>query len=254
MTLQRDDIKAVRQRKYLAKDFDALRTNLLEYARVYYPERIRDFSESSLGGLFLDFAAYVGDNMSFYLDHQYGELSADTAVETTNIQRLLNSSGVPIVGASPALAPVTVYVEVPALTINNVLGPQPDALPVIKANSSFTANNGTIFNLLEDIDFTSTRSDGTFMADIKIGAKTPSGLPQTFIMALSGLCISGLETTENIVIGQTFKPFNKITLQNSDVSDIVTVTDLLGNIYYEVGALTHDVVYQNVIRFSHGGG
>ena len=102
MTLQRDDLKAVRQRKYLAKDFDALRNNLLEYARLYYPDRLRDFSENSLGGLLLDMAAYVGDNMSFYLDHQYGELDPTTAVEQLNIQRLLNQAGVPIVGASPA--------------------------------------------------------------------------------------------------------------------------------------------------------
>lgn len=247
-TTQRDDLKVVRQRKYLAKDFNALRANLLEYARVYYPDKIRDFSESSLGGLLLDFAAYVGDNMSFYLDHQYGELDPSSAVETVNIQRLLNSSGVPIVGASPALVPVTVYVEIPAATINGVVGPQVDALPIIKANSSFTANNGTVFNLLEDIDFTSVGSDGVLLANVKIGSKASSGAPQTFILALSGLCISGIETTENIVIGPAFKPFNKITLQNPDVSTIIAVNDLLGNVYYEVKALTHDVVYQNVIN------
>lgn len=248
MTLQRDDLKVVRQRKYLAKDFDGLRANLLEYARAYYPDRIRDFSESSLGGLFLDFAAYTGDNLSFYLDHQYGELNPDTAVESINIQRQLNSAGVPIVGASPAIVPVTAYVEVPAASVFGVIQPEPDALPIIKANSSFTANNGTVFNLLEDIDFTATKSDGTLQADVKVNQKNSSGVPTTFILAASGLCISGVETTENFVIGSSFVPFNKIILQNSNVSDIITVNDLLGNIYYQVGALTHDVVFQNVLN------
>jgi hypothetical protein len=249
MTLKRDDIKAVRQRKYLAKDFDALRANLLEYARAYYPDRIRDFSDSSMGGLFLDFAAYVGDNMSFYLDHQFGELDPNTAVEASNIQRALNAAGVPIVGASPALVPVTVYIEVPSYTRDNVQQPLPDALPLIKANSSFTANNGTVFILLEDIDFTATKiSDGTLLASYKPGKKSSTGATLTWIMAQSGLCISGNEFTDSIVIPQTFTPFNKITLANPDVSDIVTVTDLLGNIYYQVEALTHDVVYQNVIN------
>lgn len=248
MTLKRDDLKAVRQRKYLARDFDSLRANLLEYAQAYYPDRIRDFSESSLGGLFLDFAAYVGDNMSFYLDHQYGELSPETAVEPNNIQKQLVASGVPIVGASPALVPVTVYIEVPATRIDGVVQPFPDALPIIKANSSFSAKNGIIFNLLEDIDFTATRSDGTLLADVKVGTKNSTGAIQTYIMAASGLCISGNETTENVVVGSTFVPFNKITLQNPNVSDVISVTDLLGNIYYQVGALTHDVVFQNVLN------
>lgn len=248
MTLKRDDLKVVRQRKFLARDFDGLRANLLEYARIYYPDRIRDFSENSLGGLYLDFAAYVGDNLSFYLDHQYGELNPETAVESVNIQRQLRASGVPIVGASPAIVPVTVYVEIPAATVNGVVQPQPDALPVIKSNSTFTANNGIIFNLLEDIDYNAKRSDGTLLAEFKIGTKNALGVPTSFILALAGLCVSGQEVTENIVVGPTFVAFNKITLGFSNVSEIISVNDLLGNIYYQVGALTHDVVFKNVLN------
>lgn len=248
MTLQLDNLKAVRQRKYLAKDFDALRANLLEYARTYYPNNLRDFSESSLGGLFLDFAAYVGDNLSFYLDHQYGELNPSTAIEQGNIQRLLNAADVQIVGASPAIVPVTVYLEVPAANVNNVPSPDPTALPLVKMNSSFVANNGTVFNLLEDIDFTATNPDGTLQANVMIGAKNSSGTVQTFLLSATGMCISGLETTENIVVGSSFIPYNQITLKNPNVSDIVNVNDMLGNMYYEVESLTNDVVYTNVLN------
>lgn len=248
MTLKRDDLKVVRQRKYLAKDFDGLRANLLEYARTYYPDRIRDFSESSLGGLYLDLAAYVGDNLSFYLDHQYGELSPDTAVESTNIQRQLVAAGVPIVGASPAIVPVTVYVEIPAANVNGVIQPQPDALPLVKSNSTFVANNGVVFNLLEDIDFNKRRSDGTLVAEKRVGSKAPNGATQTFILAATGICVSGQEATESVIVGPNFVPFNKITLGNANVSEIISVNDLLGNIYYQVGALTHDVVFRNVLN------
>ena len=64
-------LQRVKQRKYLNKDFDALRATLLEYARTNFPDQIRDFSEASLGGLLLDLASYVGDVTSFYLDHQF---------------------------------------------------------------------------------------------------------------------------------------------------------------------------------------
>ena len=252
MTLQRDDLKPVRQRKYLAKDFNALRNNLVEYARLYYPDRLRDFSENSLGGLLLDLSAYVGDNMSFYLDHQFGELDPLTAVETVNIQRLLDAAGVPIVGASPALVPVTFYIEVPAANVNNVVGPNPDALPIIKANSSFLANNGTIFALLEDLDYSQTSANGQLSVIVngqaKIGQKGTYGVPQTYILAMTGLCISGQEITENIIIGPAFVPFKQITLANPNVTQIINVNDLLGNIYYQVDALSNDTVYQNVLN------
>lgn len=252
MTLQRDDLKSVRQRKYLARDFDALRNNLMEYAKLYYPDRLRDFSDNSLGGLLLDMAAYVGDNMSFYLDHQFGELDPLTAVETINIQRMLQQAGVPIVGASPALVPVTFYIEVPAAIISGIPGPNPDCLPIIKANSTFSANNGTIFALLEDLDYSTTNSNGQLVViatgNAKIGQKSSTGAPKTYILAMTGLCISGQETTENIAIGAAFVPFNKIQLVNPDVSQVVSVNDTLGNIYYEVDALSNDTVYQNVLN------
>lgn len=248
MTLKRDDLKAVRQRKYLARDFDGLRAILLEYARAYYPDKIRDFSDTSMGGLFLDLAAYTGDNLSFYLDHQYGELNSSTVVEPINVQRQLDAAGVPIVGASPAVVAVVAYVEIPASTTNNVVGPELDALPVVLMNSSFTADNGTVFNLVEDIDFTATRPDGTLAANVVVGQKTASGVPLTYIVSQSGLCVSGSETTESVVVGAAFTPFMQITLQNSDVTQIISVNDLLGNIYQPVEALTNDVVYQNVLN------
>lgn len=248
MALQRDDLKTVRQRRYLGRDFDSLRAILLNYAQQHYPDKIRDFSESSVGGLFLDFAASVGDNLSFYLDHQFGELDYSMAVENVNIQRALRTNGVPIVGASPAIVPETIFIQVPAANINNNVGPHPDAIPIVQAGSIFTANNGIPFILLEDLDYRTLQSDGSFKAEIKIGSRTPTGVPTSFIMALIGLCISGQETVENVSIGSTFVPFRTVTLSNPNVSEIISVTDGFGNSYYEVEALTHDVVYRNVLN------
>lgn len=248
MVLNRDDLKEVRQRKYLARDFDGLRAQLIEYARLYYPDKIRDLSEMSMGGMLMDFAAYTGDVMSFYLDHQYGELNSDTAVEDVNIERHLKDAGVPIVGAAPAIVPLTIYIQIPAIEINNVVIPNEDAMPIVQANSIFDANNGTKFILVEDVDFNATKSDGSLFAEVRVGQKTPDGVPLTFILASSGLCISGEETTEAIPVNSTFVPFRKLTLANANISEVISVIDGYGNTYYEVNHLTHDVVYRNVLN------
>jgi hypothetical protein len=248
MALNRDDLKNVRQRQFLGKDFDSLRALLLEYARLYYPDKIRDFSESSVGGLFLDFAAYVGDVLSFYLDHQFSELDHTTAVENTNIERSLKTAGVPIVGAAPAVVPVTVFVQIPASNANNVVVPRADAIPIVQTGTVFTADNGTSFVLLEDINFNAKKTDGSLIADLKVGQKTASGVPLSFIMAASGLCISGQDVTETVTIGKEFVPFRKITLSNPNVSEIISINDSFGNTYHQVSSLTHDVVYRNVLN------
>ena len=77
-------IKSVRsnQRSYLSRDFESLRADLTQYARTYFGDQISDFSENGLGGLFIEMAAYVGDVMSYYMDHQFNELDLQTAVES----------------------------------------------------------------------------------------------------------------------------------------------------------------------------
>ena len=151
-TDRKTQVQQVRQRRYLSRDFDSLRATLVNYARQYYPNQIQDFSESSVGGLFLDMAAYVGDNMSFYVDHLYNELNYDTAVEPASIQRLLANSGIQINGASPATVTVTVFIEVPVENLDDD-EPNINLLPIIKSGTTFASANAITYNLINDIEF-----------------------------------------------------------------------------------------------------
>lgn len=231
----------VRQRKYLAKDFDGLRAQILEYARLYYPDRIQDFSESSMGGLFLDMAAYVGDNMSFYLDHQFGELNPQTAVEQVNIQTHLRNSGIPVVGTSPATAELELYIQVPSKTSDRN-NPDPKCLPVIQQGSIFTSNSGVSFILTENVDFKNHT-----LLDRRIGYQDSNGTILSWVISQKGYCVSGRETSETFSFGD-FVPFRRINLSRPNVNEILSVTDSLGNIYYKVDSLTNDVVYKNVMN------
>lgn len=243
-------LKSVRQRNYLARDFDGFRAVLLEYARQYYPDRIQDFSESSLGGLFLDMAAYIGDNMSFYLDHLYGELHNDTVVETVNIERALRNAGVPIVGASSAIATIDFYVEIPVLG-DGSLNPDPILLPTINAGTTIQSENGIEFSLLEDVQFWDVNpvtGEISVSSTVEvINGRRINGEVVTKILKKSGLCTSGVQTTDTFTIGN-FVQFRRLSLNNSNVTQIISVTDALGNTYYEVENLTHDVVYKNVLN------
>ena len=112
-----DDIKAKfglqRKRSYLSRDFTDFKTELLSYANTYFKDKIQDFSEASMGGLFLDMAAYVGDNMSFYLDHQFRELNPATAVETKNIEAMIINAGIKISGEAPASVTINFFLNIP---------------------------------------------------------------------------------------------------------------------------------------------
>lgn len=242
---KKDTIKSVRQRRYLNKEFDSFKQDLLEYARSFYGDKIVDFSEASMGGLLMDMPAYIGDVMSFYLDHQFSELDTETAVETENIQRALRRAGVDIAGASPAVVNVSFFIEVPAASENGVIRPASSTLPIIEAGSSCKAENGIEFELTHDIDFSAVDSDNNLITPYRVGETTATGIPLTFIMRGDGLCISGFNTSETFTFSG-FVPFRRITLSNPNVSNVVKVSDSLGNIYYGVNNLAEDVIYKSI--------
>lgn len=243
-------LKILKQRKYLNKDHHGFKADLLEYARTHFPNNSRDFSETSLGGMLLEFAAYVGDVDSFYLDHQFHELDINTAVENKNIQAHLRNFGVDIVGASPAVVEMTFFVEVPAVSSPPV--PNTVGLPIIHAGTVVSADNGVQFELVEDIDFRDTDRNGDLEARISVGSTNASNVPTTFILSNDpadgkGTCISGFRATESFSVGG-FSPFKKFALSKENITEIVSVRDDQGNDYYEVEYLAQDTVFQSLLN------
>lgn len=239
-------LKLVRERKYLNKDFDALKQDILQHAKQHFKDKIQDFSEASVGGLLLDFAAMTGDMNSFYLDHQFSELFADTAIEDDNLEHMIREAGVPIVGASPAVVSETFLIEVPSEQIGSTYSPRGDVLPIIHQDTSIASSNGTGFVLTEDIDFSEIKSNGSLKAVVSIGKTRSDNSPLTFVLKAEGICVSGKIATETFRISSNFVPFRSISLQQSDITEITSINDSLGNVYYEVQSLSQDVVFRRM--------
>ena len=71
--------------KYLNKDYNSFKDNLMEFAEVYFPNNFNDFSEGNPAMMFLEMAAYVGDVLSFYTDTQLRESLLLFAQEEENL-------------------------------------------------------------------------------------------------------------------------------------------------------------------------
>ena len=241
-------IKQVRQRSYLNKDFDAFRAELLDYARTYFSDNITDFSEASVGGMFLEMAAYVGDVMSYYLDHQFNELDLQTAVEEKNIERLVRSAGVKSGGASPAVVDVEFSLEVESETIADGTQPKIVNLPIIQAGTTVSSNTGVTFELGEALDFSEKSSNGNLVAVTTVIQTDSNNLPAKYKLTRTGLCKSGKTIKETFSVSDDFKPFRKITLGSENISEIISVFDDDRNEYYEVESLTQDTVYRRVLN------
>jgi len=237
-----------RERSYLNRDFNSFRSELLRYATTYYPDKIQDFTDGSLGGMFNDLTSYVGDVMSFYMDHQFNELNLETAVEPANIERQIRLAGVKITGAAPALCEVSFNIKVESEIYNGSYRPKISYLPIIRSKSKLQSSNGTIFELLDDIDFAEKDDVGNLLASIQVSTSDTSGNPSSYIVSRTSLCSSGETVEENISIPDTFTQFRTITLTRNNVSEILKVVDTDLNDYYEVASLSNDVVFKRMIN------
>lgn len=240
-----------RKRNYLNRDFSDFRNELLRYSNTYFKDKIQDFSEASLGGLLLDMAAYVGDNMSFYLDHQFRELNPRTVVESQNIESMVRNAGIKIMGNSPASVTVDFYIEVQTeKDSNNVTIPKATCLPTLKDGAKLQTNTGIVFNLTESIDFSEKTVNGAYAAEVT-AITDSAGAVSSFVFKKSALCVSGTTTTQNVDISAAYVPFRTLTLDEQHVTSILRMYDAEGNDYYEVESLAQDTVFKKN-RLSNG--
>lgn len=236
-----------RQRSFLAKDFDSYKIALTRYARSFFsPEKISDLSDTGLGGMFIELMSYIGDNTSFYIDHQFAELDPENAVEHRNIERHIRSAGVPIIGASPAIVWITFAVEIDAAHVGTAYVPDLTQLPIIMAGTLVESTNGIRFELQDDIDFGARDTMSNLKATITVSATSSDGVPLRYILTRDALAVSGFRTTETFTFDSQFKQFRTITLANESVTDVVSITDSSGNEYYEVESLSQDTVFKRV--------
>ncbi len=241
-------LKKELQRNYLAKDFTGFRSDLLSHARVYFPDKIKDFTEASLGGMLLDMAAFVGDSMSFYLDHQFNELNWSTAIEAKNVKKHLRNAGVKVRGAAPSIAEVRFYFEIPAKLSGTEYGPDSSLLPKVGRGTKLASAKGVPFSLIDDLDFTEKDLLGNYLYDAILVEVDDAGDPSSYVVSMIGICLSGEEKTESIKIPNLHKPFRALTLAAENITDIISVKDSEDNEYYEVDNLTQDTVFQAVLN------
>lgn len=236
----KNKLKNVREKNYLLKEFTDYRSELLGYARAYFPNKINDFSESSLGGMLLDFAAITGDALSYYMDHQFGELDPTLATERDNVLRHIRRAGIKAVPPSPSSVDVSFYIEVDASEDNTSpegILLESTQLITIKTNTIVNSST-TSFTLMEDIDF----SDGVYDNFI-VSERDDDNKPIKVIISKKGLCVSGNITTETFTFGTDFIKFPTVSLSNSGVTQVLSVLDTDNNEFFEVEFLTQDTVF-----------
>ncbi len=223
---------------YTSRDFESIKDDLVNYAKRYYPTTFKDFNEASFGSLMMDMVAYVGDQLSFYADYQTNESFLDSAIEFGNIVRLAESVGYKYPGAPRSTGQCSFYIIVPANT--NTRGPDLDYLPILEAGTVLGSDGGGSFTLVENVDFTNSNNKVTVAR-----VDSTSGNPTFFAIKAFGQVVSGQRFTQTITIGN-YQRFLRLQMDQTNITDIISVVDSQGNEYYEVSHLSQDIIFKEL--------
>ena len=235
-SVKKNMVKSV---NYLNKDFNDFRNNLIEFAKVYFPNTYNDFNEASPGMMFIEMAAYVGDVLSYYIDSSFRESLLAYAEEKRNIYNIAQSFGYKPKVTSPASTVLDVFQTVPALN------QEPDfryALTVKAGSVAKSSATGTTFRTLEDCNF---KFSSSYDPRIVTVFETDSGAPTKFLMKKKVKAESGTIASEVYSFG-TAEKYSQVKLANNDVIEIISVTDSNDNTWYEVDSLARDTIFEDM--------
>ena len=224
--------------KFTSRDFSSIKQDLVNYAKIYYPDTYKDFNEASFGSLLFDMVSYVGDMLSFYVDYQANESFLDSAIEEDNVIKLAKQLGFKYPGSSSSAGSCAFYVEVPAQSDFAGSKPSDDDLPILKRGTVITSDGGVGFVLIEDVDFSNP--------DIQVTVGDSDGQkPTTYAYKGYGRVVSGEVGTEIVSITK-YEKFKEIELSADNITEIISVIDASGNEYYEVGYLSQNVIFDAI--------
>lgn len=226
------------RKRLINKNKEEFKSELLDYARSNFAEQISDFSEASLGGMLLDFAAIVGESLTFYIDQQINELDYENASTEYSILNHLRKANVNVGFASPSSAMVDFYILCPPQGSTDL--PNTDYLPLFRRETQISSSDGINFILEENVDF---RKNPTIVKQVNVNNT------RYLMLRKRGICTSGNIVNETFTFNSDSQSnFLTATLSNDNVTKIISVTDNSEDLnkYKEVEFLSQDTVYEKV--------
>ena len=236
--------KLERDIRYIDRDFNSLRSSLIQYSKTYFPNTFNDFTDTSTGMLFMEMAAYVGDVLSFYLDNQIQETFIQKARQTTNLYALAYSLGYVPKITTAATSTISFYQQVPAILSGSVYVPDFNYSLIIPENTQVTSNTNSLQKfLIEDaIDFSASSSlDPTTVSVYQISGVNPT----YFLLKKDRKAISATVNTEQFTFTNAIK-FDTRTIRAANIIGVLDCTDTNGNTWYEVPNLAQENVFNSI--------
>ena len=246
---------AQRKISYTVRDFQAIRQELINYTRTYYPELIDNFNDASVFSVFLDLNAAVADNLHYHIDRSIQETVLQYAQQRSSIYNIARTYGLKIPGQRPSVALVDFSITVPAF------GDKEDEryLGILRRGSQVNGA-GQVFETLYDVNFASPFNQDGFPNRLKIPNFDVNGNLINYTITKRESVVNGItKVFKRVITPNDVRPFFEFFLPEKNVLGVTSIIQREGTAYsnvptaqeflspngrwYEVSALAEDRVF-----------
>ena len=239
--------------KYLNRNYNSLKQDLVNFTKNYFPDNFNDFSESNPGMIFLELASYVGDVLSFYTDTQVQETFIESAREKTNLLSLAYNLGYKPSVTSPSTTDIDLYIQIPS-TGTGTYPPDWSYAISINKNSTFKSGqaNPTTFLLDRDVNFKFSSSlDPTEVSIYDLNGNplttAAGGNAEYYLLKKSAKVISAQIKSTTFTLNEPIK-FLTLEIPDTKIIGIESIVDSDGNKYHEVPYLAQETMFEEVLN------
>ena len=240
---------------YTVRDFQDVRTELINFTKSYYPDLIDNFNDASIFSALLDLNAAVSDNLHFHIDRSIQETVLQYAQQKSSIFNIARTYGLKLPGQRPSVALVDFSITVPAN------GDKDDERyeGILRRGSQVTGV-GQIFENVYDIDFSSPYNSQGFPNRLKIPNFDGNNNLLSYTITKREVVVNGItKVFKQVITANDVRPFFELFLPEKNVLGVTSVIQKDGTNYanvptvaefltptgkwYEVDALAQDRVF-----------
>ena len=228
------------------RDFDTLRQEFYNYIAKVFPEHVNNFRTAQFGRALLQLLAYDGALLHYAQDRQYEQIVLNPNASLETLYRIAYEHGWRLKGPTNAICEgVEVSVLVPATTGVGKKIPDISYLPKIE-NLVAVAENGTYFSPDTEIHFGRLSNRLIENENYKAELFDETTGEVTYFRVTLPVTMTAGEIKLVSHFFSSYERFLTYTLEDENISEIISIRDDDAEIWYEVSFLTQDFVYQAI--------
>lgn len=204
---------------YTTRDFQGIRTELINFTRTYYPDLVQNFNDAGIFSVMLDLNAAVTDNLHFNIDRSIQETVLQYAQQKSSIYNIARTYGLKIPGLRPSVALVDLSITVPAF------GDREDLRYCgILRRGSQVNGAGQPFETVYDIDFSSPINSEGSPNRLKIPNFDVSGKLLNYTIVKREVVVNGItKVFRRVITPNDVKPFFELFLPEKNVLGVTSI-------------------------------